>query len=252
MPSQLTQEGINCLDRDGYFSILSFLSPQEVGELLVELDRYAREIAPTLSSKEVYYDVKGKPETLQRLNRMNKFDAYFDQMLRSDEFMGMAERMLGVPVVPEHISYFTKPAQVGILTPPHQDAYYWLLKPPVGVTYWLALDPVDEQNGCIRYVKGSHLGPMRSHGDSEVLGFSQTVTDYGDKDRQQEVAFCAEPGDMLVHHGMTIHRADANTSDRNRRAIGLVYFDAAATRDNARAEAGTKVLHEKLARQGKI
>ncbi|MEC8389905.1 MAG: phytanoyl-CoA dioxygenase family protein [Planctomycetota bacterium] len=34
----------------------------------------------------------------------------------------------------------------------------------------------------------------------------------------------AQPGDLLVHDAMTIHRADANRStNRTRRALGFIY-----------------------------
>ena len=42
-----------------------------------------------------------------------------------------------------------------------------------------------------------------------------------------------EPGDVLAHHSLTIHRADANHSDRSRRALGLVYFGKSAQVDPA-------------------
>jgi len=29
---------------------------------------------------------------------------------------------------------------------------------------WMALEPVDEGNGCVRYVQGSHLKGMRPRG----------------------------------------------------------------------------------------
>ena len=35
-------------------------------------------------------------------------------------------------------------------TPPHQDNYYFNLK-PLNVVIWLALDDVDDENGCLRY-----------------------------------------------------------------------------------------------------
>ena len=47
----------------------------------------------------------------------------------------------------------------------HQDLAYWPATPsPETVTLWLALDDVDASNGCLRFVKGSHLEPeLRRH-----------------------------------------------------------------------------------------
>ena len=98
---------------------------------------------------------------------------------------------------------------------------------------WLALDPVDESNGCMRYLPGSHRR-LRPHARTEVLGFSQGITDYCDADRAVEVPMVAEPGDLLVHHSLTIHRANGNRSDRHRRSLGLIYYAARARQDQQR------------------
>ena len=68
---------------------------------------------------------------------------------------------------------------------------------------WLALDEVDEENGCVRYVRGSNHLNIRPHGRTGTLGFSQGITDYGtDNDLANEVALAAMPGDMhQQNHG---------------------------------------------------
>ena len=50
--------------------------------------------------------------------------------------------------IPKNLQYFNKPAGVGKPTPPHQDGYYFMLKKHNAVTCWLALEKVDEENGC--------------------------------------------------------------------------------------------------------
>ena len=93
---------------------------------------------------------------------------------------------------------------------------------------WLALDEVDEKNGCVRYVRGSNHLTMRSHSQTNTLGFSQGITDDGtDNDLANEVALAARPGDLLVHQAITIHRANGNQSEsRNRRALDFIYHFA--------------------------
>jgi ectoine hydroxylase-related dioxygenase (phytanoyl-CoA dioxygenase family) len=42
----------------------------------------------------------------------------------------------------------------------HQDAYYWPMAPHNSVTVWLAFDDVDERNGAMQIIPGSHrAGP---------------------------------------------------------------------------------------------
>lgn len=114
----------------------------------------------------------------------------------------------------------------------------------------MALDPVDEENGCLRYVRGSHLKGVRPHNRSNILGFSQGISDYGETDREQETPILLQPGDVVAHHGNTIHRADANRSSvRNRRAFAMVFRGVSCRRDEtafARYEQAVKQQHKEL------
>jgi phytanoyl-CoA hydroxylase len=102
------------------------------------------------------------------------------------------------------------------------------------LTIWLALDQVDEENGCLRYVRGSHRSGVRPHGRTSTLGFSQELVDYGEADRAAEVAVPMEPGDAVIHHGDTIHRAEANKSlTRHRRSFAMVFKGLSCRRDEA-------------------
>jgi phytanoyl-CoA hydroxylase len=103
---------------------------------------------------------------------------------------------------------------------------------------WLALEKVEEENGCVKYVRGSHLKGMRPHGRTSTLGFSQQIVDFGtEEDIKNEIAFPASPGDLLVHHSLTIHRAGPNsTADRTRKAIGLIYWGESAREDKEAKE----------------
>jgi phytanoyl-CoA hydroxylase len=114
----------------------------------------------------------------------------------------------------------------------------------------MALDPVDDENGCLRYVPGSHQEGIRPHGRSNVLGFSQGILDYGPADVAREVQIHLQPGDVVAHHGETIHRAMANRSAaRRRRAFAIVYKGNSCLRDEdafARYKAALKQQHDQL------
>ena len=142
--------------------------------------------------------------------------------------------------------------RVGKSTPAHQDGFYDKIQPIEMVNMWLALDPVDEQNGCVRYIVGSHKCGLRDHTRTNTLGFSQGLVDYGPQDQAHEVAICAAPGDILVHHGLTIHRADGNTSNRNRRALGSVYCAAHVKKNHVIADNYRRQLTCELLHDGKI
>ena len=118
---------------------------------------------------------------------------------------------------------------------------------------WMALDTVDEENGCVRYLRGSHLDGMRHHERTQTLGFSQGIANFGRKETREEVACPAKPGDLLAHHAMTVHRADANASrTRTRRALGFIFYGESAREDKAAHQAYQKKLVDEMSALGKI
>jgi phytanoyl-CoA hydroxylase len=127
-----------------------------------------------------------------------------------------------------------------------------MLEPNEAITLWLALDDIDEENGCIRYVRGTHREGMRPHQRSDVVGFSQGLPDYSDEDMGREEPIRARPGDLFAHHSMTVHRADANPSPRRRAALGFVYFAESAREDAERAERYRQELYAQWEAAGRL
>jgi 2-oxoglutarate-dependent dioxygenase len=236
-------------DGDGFVIVRQLLDPVELADLRFNLDRYIREVVPTLPDADAFFDDKSRPETLKQMQHMQG-DAFFRDYVRHPKWVALAEALVGASVACETPEWFNKPPGTNHITPPHQDNYYFCLAPPNVVTIWMALDDVDDENGCLRYVRGSHLPPIRPHTRSNVLGFSQGITDYGDADRAAEVRIHLAPGDVVVHHGNTIHRADANRSTtRSRRAFAMVMKGVSCRRDEAafaRYTAAVKEQHQQM------
>ena len=235
-------------DQDGYVFVPGFLSTQEIAALNENLATFIKKKVPEMSDGEVFYEDRNDFSTLKQLINLNAYDTYFADILTGSRFEELAARLLGEVVIPKTLEYFNKPPKIGKPTPPHQDAYYFKITPRQAATMWLALEDVDEENGCVRYVRGSHLWEMRPHGRTQVLGFSQGIVDFGtDEDRRNELAIPAKAGDLLVHHAMTIHRAEGNTSPtRSRRAMGFIYFGESAQEDTAAKQAYQELLQKEM------
>lgn len=240
------------IKRDGYVAIRGFMNEQDMSELYDNLKRFRQDVLPTLPVEHVFYEDKDNKDTLKQIQKMQTHDDYFGQLFHG-KFKQLAEILIG-SVDGKNMQYFNKPPLVGKPTPPHQDGYYFMLTPNEALTMWLALDDVDEENGCVRYVRGSNHWGMRNHGRTEVLGFSQGIIDYGTpQDLEHEIAFPAQPGDLLVHHALTIHRADGNRSkDRTRQALGFIYYSQDAKIDEDAHIAYQKKLAEEMKQAGKL
>lgn len=240
-------------EQDGFVAVPGFFDAGGLRTIETELSRFIAERVPALPVEHVFYENKADAATLKQIQLLNEYDQFF-----GDFFEGkpkrLAAELLGEAVLGKNLQYFNKPPALGQATPPHQDGFYFMLKPCRALTMWMALDDVDEENGCVRYVRGSHRVGMRPHGRTETLGFSQGITDFGQAaDSRNEVPCPAQPGDLLVHHALTIHRADANISaTRTRRALGLIYYGKSAREDFAAHEAYQAKLANELKLIGKI
>ena len=120
-----------------------------------------------------------------------------------------------------------KPAGQGGVNMWHQDSPYWGILTPkhAQVTAWVALDDVDESNGCMSMVPRSHLW-------GNAIQFLHTLKQFDDMRSTKEwdghpieVKYApVKKGHVHYHHSLTWHGSHANTSDRPRRAIALHYM----------------------------
>ena len=234
---------------DGFVVVRDFLPPDELATLRQNLERYIRDVVPSLPDSDAFYEERSRAETLKQLQRMAG-DPFFAAYRHNPRWVALAESLLGEAVIGDQPEWFNKPPGTNHVTPPHQDNYYFCLTPASVLTVWLALDDVDTENGCLRYVAGSHLRGYRTHVKSKILGFSQGIADYGPEDFTRERAILLAPGDAVVHHGMTIHRADANLSAaRHRRSFAIVFKGVSCRRDEdayGRYLASARAQHQEL------
>ncbi len=239
---------------DGFVALRKFIAGEELTELIENVDRFIEKIVPQLPPEQLFYEDKNDAATLKQIQHMGDHDPWFHELFTNSRFREVAELFLAGPVVPKNMQYFNKPPRIGQATPPHQDGFYFMLDPCEAVTMWFALDDVDEENGCVRYVPGSHTTGMRPHARTQTLGFSQGIVDYPiGQELVSEVAISASPGDLLVHDAMTVHRADGNRSaTRSRRALGLIYYSHRAGEDVEAHSAYQRRLAEDMKASGKI
>ena len=239
-------------EEDGFVAVSGFCDTEELQGIESALARFIDVLIPNLPPEEVFYEDKGNPSTLKQIQRMHEHDDFFRSFMDSGP-KRLAEELLDEPVVGKNLQYFNKPPGIGQATPAHQDGYYFMLEPCRAVTMWMALDRVDEENGCVRYLRGSHLDGMRPHGRTQTLGFSQGIVNFGKNETREEVPCPANPGDLLAHHALTIHRADANLSPtRSRRALGFIFYGESAREDKIGHGTYQKNLVSEMSAAGKL
>jgi phytanoyl-CoA hydroxylase len=236
---------------NGFILIRKFLKQDELEQTEMCLETLIKEKVPSMPTEHVFYENKEDIKSIKQIQTLFSYDPFFEKMMFNSRFEQLASFLLDDQVVGKNMQYFNKPPLIGQPTPPHQDGYYFMLEPNEALTMWMPLEHVDQENGCVRYIKGSHLKGMRKHSKTQVLGFSQGMTDFGtEEDMKNEVYFDTEPGDLLVHHALTIHRADGNQSKtRSRKALGFIYYAKSAREDTKRKNEYQEKLKNEIIQQ---
>ena len=127
----------------------------------------------------------------------------------------------------------------------HQDTHYWCLDPPQACTIWLAIDDVDQENGCMQLLPRSHKWGTLEHDVSDregnLLRESQAVEETW-IDEGAAVDICLPAGHASLHDGLLLHSSRPNRSDRRRCGLTLRYtspdvkFTGAASRSEGLTE----------------
>ena len=219
--------------QDGFLHIPTFMNMQEMDKIETQINHIIQTVVPGMPKKDAMYEDYNQPASLKQVNiPITATPPYLLELRQSEKVQGLATLLLGDVAVPQSLELFIKPPHLGTPTPPHQDGFYFCLKPDLALTLWLALDNMDNENGMLHYIAGSHKHGILPHTASQILGFSQGVQADDLTTLGREVACPIRRGDLLIHASATIHRASGNPSTRLRRALAIVYYGKSTQRDS--------------------
>jgi len=213
--------------RDGVIRVRSLFDAERMKEIRAALERYQREIAPTLPDSDVIFEADG--QSVRNLWRMEVHDAFFRDLAADARIRQLVGALVGGEPTCAGVETFNKPARVGSGVPPHQDNAYFCRRPPDVLTVWVAVDPVTESNGPVYYIRGSHKRGMLPHKPSGVKGNSMGLD--ADYDNSDPFVGTLDPGDALMHHCQTIHYSSRNNTDQPRCGLLMVFRGPAAQED---------------------
>jgi ectoine hydroxylase-related dioxygenase (phytanoyl-CoA dioxygenase family) len=134
--------------------------------------------------------------------------------------------------------FYKPPRHPGVVTW-HQDYSYWTRATPAGhLTCWIGLDDSTEENGCLKYVPGSHrwglLPKISLTEDMDAVKGHLTPEQAA---AFEPVSMVLKAGECTYHHSHTVHGSYGNRSDRPRRGVVLNFM-----RPDTRCADGTAPL----------
>ena len=159
-------------------------------------------------------------------------DPVFQEATRNPLLLEMLEDLLGRPPLLATDQVFMKPPRFGSAKPYHQDNAYFKCDPAGDlITAWIALDDVDESNGCLRYIDGSHREGIIPHTPFQGMAHHLAPAEEA-VDLSRESLALVRKGGVVFHHGETLHTSHRNTSDRWRRAYATHWVTDRVTCDS--------------------
>lgn len=224
----MQQIDVEAFRRDGFLAIPRLADAATVAEI-------ARVYDAMLAGE---IDVSATDNPLGMTTRQIMIPSAYHPIFRDnpalDAARAIARALLGVsePKQVFDMLIYKEPGQLAT-TPWHQDySYAEMPFTPAGtpipfgeyVQFWVALDDVDEENGCMHFVPGAHRAPLLDHyiagGDAD---YSQRLLAIRHPemalDLDTAVACPLKAGGATVHNYGTPHFTSGNrTKDRPRRA----------------------------------
>lgn len=143
----------------------------------------------------------------------------------SGAHLAMAQQLVGTPHIALWFNQFVTKMPDGnsgkSVFPWHQDNGYISLEPATNITIWIALDDVDERNGCVWVMPGSHKQGLLQHNKASKDSWHMTLKVEGDG-----VPAVLKAGEAVAFTGLTLHRSKLNLTNKPRRGFFIEYCDA--------------------------
>ena len=227
----LSQQQMDQYNENGFLPMEGVLTPLEVKALHMRLEDIGNEVVdfpkahvqiePLVKSGEL-------PEDPVRFNNVRKIwsltrcDELFKTYARHPKILDVVTSLLGPNIKIFVDQTLCKPPRVGSPKPPHQDSAYWTrIDPPSLVICWMSLNDATEDNGCMRFIPGSHKQGVIEHKHLEDFRVEDENVDY-----ENEVSVPLMAGDCSFHHSLSLHRTGANRSDHRRIGLTVAYMSA--------------------------
>jgi phytanoyl-CoA hydroxylase len=189
-----------------------------------EIDRLIEGKSTYVPERDLVWEPDANPPRLRNAFRLHLYNDFFLEFAKSRKMTGILGELLGHPLRLYGSQLFAKPARVGTVVPKHQDMPYWPFDPPELISAWVALDDTSMENGCVRFIAGSHKLGVLPHAPSNVKGNSLSLVDHPGLDALPEHAIEVKRGSVVLHHALTVHRSEPNKSNRSRRGLVYVYM----------------------------
>jgi hypothetical protein len=199
--------------KDGFFFPYDVTGEDEAAGLLADLEAAEAQFA-------------GNRERLSHLRSYpSQLLPSFAALIRHPRLIEAVSQIIGPDLLVWSCGFFIKEASSKSYVSWHQDLNYWGLDGDREVTAWYALTPATIENGCMRFIPGSHRKKDVPHVDSfakdNLLTRGQEIAVQVDEESAVNVELRA--GQVSFHHGHLFHASAPNLTNSRRLGVAIRY-----------------------------
>lgn len=250
---KVSPEEVESFRKDGFVHLKGFLSEDELKDLEKEYMAFLRREVPVegrdFCDMSAAYSKPLEEFSIINILLPSKYRPYLRGSIYEKRAASVAEQLQGADMVFDYDQLLAKvPKKNDGVFHWHQDLAYWpVTKDSRTASFWLAIDDVSVENGCLQFIPGSHLEQslrphLPFHGDREKSHILAARLTESDKPFPAEI----KRGDVSVHHERTIHGSGGNTSADNWRRAWVVAFRTRETVEHERRMGFTHSHNDKL------
>ena len=208
----------------GYTLVEGALTPAECGALINRaFELHTKGHIPGCFHSVSESESGGDPLRMYpRMMHPHRVDALFLHFLKHPRIVSWLEALLGVGAIGlQTMLYWKPPGARGQAF--HQDDYYLKTEPDACVAAWVALEPIDDENGCLTVFPGSQAETILPMTPTDITqSFTNTAVTPPPRYHEQPVHM--QTGDALFFHGHLIHGSRPNTSKSRFRKSFICHY----------------------------
>lgn len=224
-PYELKPEEIEYYREHGFIKLKQVLDQQTLDYFNNEITKVVKEKNPLL--KKPMEERTTFEKAFIQIGNLWRTNEIIKELVLSKRLGKIAADLMqvkGVRLYHDQALYKEPTGKTSNITPWHADQYYWPLDTENTVTAWIPLQETTQNMGPLAFSKGSHtydFGRNLEISDESEAKIQQALADAN----LELVDSGFDAGEISFHGGWTFHRAGANTSDKVRAVMTIIYME---------------------------
>ena len=217
----ISEQDISFYRENGYLVVENVLSKDEVEELRCVTDNFVEKARSVSTHNEVYDLEVSHSSNEPRVRRIKTPHAHHEsyaKMVAHSNILAVLQKLWGPSIRFDVSKLNLKAAGYGAPVEWHQD---WAFYPHTNddlAAVGIMMDDVDDTNGPLMVIPGSHKGPILDHhADGYFCGAIDPAR--GEVDFSKAVKLTGPAGSVTIHHARAIHGSATNSSGKPRRLL---------------------------------